>query len=30
VAARTVARAGASPPELLAVADERPLDAASV
>jgi fructokinase len=30
VAARTVARAGASPPELLAVADERPLDVASV
>jgi fructokinase len=30
VAARTVARAGASPPELLGVADERPLDAASV
>jgi fructokinase len=30
VAARTVARAGASPPELLAVAGERPLDAASV
>jgi fructokinase len=30
VAARTVARAGASPPELLAVTDERPLDVASV
>jgi fructokinase len=30
VAARTVARAGASPPELLGVAEERPLDAASV
>jgi len=30
VAARTVARAGASPPELVATADERPLEAASV
>jgi fructokinase len=30
VAARTVARAGASPPELLAAAAERPLDVASV
>jgi fructokinase len=30
VAARTVARTGASPPELLSVSEERPLDAASV
>jgi fructokinase len=30
VAARTVAQAGASPPELAAAADERPLDAASL
>jgi fructokinase len=30
VAARTVARAGASPPQLLSAADERPLDVTSV